>query len=106
MTGNSLSVFLAEIKLNQLENEFIKNIPSIIFYNRYIDYCCMVVKRSDLHKIRQQLSSQEFKFNIEFETFDAQYSEFGCPYLDKFIDVKIIISNCAGTRKIIYLQIF
>ena len=83
-----------------------KNNPSVIFYNRYIDDCCMVVKKSDIDKIRQQLSSQEFKFNIEFETFDAQYSEFGCPYLDKFIDVKIIISNCAGTIKIILLQIF
>ena len=48
----------------------------------------MVVKRSDLDKIRQQLSSQEFKFNFEFETFDAQYSEFGCPFLDKFIYVQ------------------
>ena len=58
MTGNTLSVSLPEIRLNQLENEFIKNNLSVIFYNRYIDDCCMVVKKSDIDKIRQQLSSE------------------------------------------------
>ena len=46
----------------------------------------MGVKRSDLDNIRQNQarSSNSFKF----EPFDAQYSEFGCPFRDKFIDVK------------------
>ena len=61
MMGNNLSVSLTQIRLNQLD----------LFYNRYVDDCCMVVKRSDFDNIRQQLSSEEFKFNFEFESFDA-----------------------------------
>ena len=45
----------------------------------------MVVKRSDSDKIRLQLSSLEFKSNFKFESIDAQYSEFGCSFLDKFV---------------------
>ena len=88
MTGNSLSVSLANIRLTKIEKELIKNNPAVTFYRRYIDDLIMIVKRSELDDLISKMNSYEFTFNFEHDEFDTYYNEFGHKFLDKFIFVK------------------
>ena len=64
LTGNRLSVSLANLRLTEVENEFVKNNENILFYVRYVDDILMVVRSSELENLRKNLIHLNSKQNF------------------------------------------
>ena len=65
MTGSKISVALAEMRVNFSETDLLNSTTSFKSYQRYIDYCSIVFKRSKSDKIKLTLNNAELQFNFE-----------------------------------------